>query len=371
MKVHLHHIISAFILALASLIALPASADEPATYNQIVVFGDSLSDNGNLYRTALGLMPKSPPYYQGRFSNGPTWADFAAKYFTDKHNVTLENYAVGGETVYLHNPFEGFLPYTFGNSVDSYYLHTIFKDKSHTLFIVWLGANDYLNGAKDPEQITTDVVNTIQKNIDSLIASGAKNFLILNLPDLAVTPFAATSTDPKILHQLSVTHNAKLQILITALQKQHQDIKIRSLDVYALYEDMENNLADYNKKYQTHLSNLTDACWTGGYLYKKTTMVNQENEIMHTLESDYYKKSANFAGQNKSEINFQAMAHYVASNPDLLVTYNVSKSYADGKVACSNPDDYAFWDHVHPTAPVHMIIGSILIDNINQFYQFN
>jgi phospholipase/lecithinase/hemolysin len=105
----LHRLISALLLAFTALIAIPASASEPATYNQIVVFGDSLSDNGNLYRTALGLMPKSPPYYQGRFSNGPAWADIAAKYFADKHNVTLENYAVGGETVNLHNPFQGFL----------------------------------------------------------------------------------------------------------------------------------------------------------------------------------------------------------------------------------------------------------------------
>jgi phospholipase/lecithinase/hemolysin len=371
MKLHRHLIISAVVLFFVALIPFVASASEPATYNKVVVFGDSLSDNGNLYRTDLGLMPKSPPYYQGRFSNGPTWADIAEKYLTDKYNVTTANYAVGGETVNLHNPIQGFLPYTFTNSLDSYYLHTVFTDRTHTLFIIWLGANDYLNGAKDPEEATTAVANTIQTNINSLIAAGAKNFLVLNLPDLAVTPFAATSPDPKVLHTLTMLHNVKLQAVVDATQAQHKDVIIRSLDVYGLYEDLAKNLDAYNQKYHTHISNMDTACWTGGYLYNKMAMTNQEDEIARSLENDYNKKSVNLTSQNKNDINFNGMAHYIAANPDLMVAYNVTKSYAEGKVPCSSPEDYAFWDHVHPTAPVHTIIASILIDNINQFYHFN
>ena len=39
----------------------------------LVVFGDSLSDNGNTFSTA-GL-PKAP-YYNGRWTNGPNWVDY-------------------------------------------------------------------------------------------------------------------------------------------------------------------------------------------------------------------------------------------------------------------------------------------------------
>ena len=43
-------------------------------YDKIIVFGDSLSDMGNLNSGSLGLQPGSD-YYQGRFSNGLVWVE--------------------------------------------------------------------------------------------------------------------------------------------------------------------------------------------------------------------------------------------------------------------------------------------------------
>jgi outer membrane lipase/esterase len=40
-----------------------------AAFTNVIVYGDSLSDNGNLY--ALMGEPPSSPYWMGRFSNGP------------------------------------------------------------------------------------------------------------------------------------------------------------------------------------------------------------------------------------------------------------------------------------------------------------
>ncbi len=359
--------ISALLLTFLSFIAFSALADEPATYNQIVVFGDSLSDNGNLYGTTLHLMPKSPPYYQGHFSNGPTWADLTEKYFADKNNVTTANYAVGGETVVLHNPFDGYLPYTFKDSLNSYYLHTIFRDRSHTLFIIWLGANDYLNGSKDLEADTTTVVQAIQDNMESLISKGAKNFLVLDLPDLALTPFATDKKSGESLHLATTLHNTKLQSMLETMQVLHKDVNIHSISVYDFFNDLTAHTDDYNKKYNTHLNNITTACWTGGYLIRN--LQNEELAIQHDLEANYHRKSVTSVTANNN-IDFKAMAHYIATNPSLQEAYHVGKSYIDGTaVPCSNPDEYVFWDHVHPTAASHSIIGAVLIDYINQNYR--
>ena len=64
-----------------------------ATFSQIYVFGDSLSDTGNSLK-ATGI-PPSPPYFQGRSSNGPVWSEYLA----DDLGLTPQqqtNYAFGG-----------------------------------------------------------------------------------------------------------------------------------------------------------------------------------------------------------------------------------------------------------------------------------
>src|SRR5689334_7437247 len=56
-------------------IATLALADRArGAYSQIVVFGDSLSDTGNVNNQTFGISPGSG-YYQGRFSNGPVWVE--------------------------------------------------------------------------------------------------------------------------------------------------------------------------------------------------------------------------------------------------------------------------------------------------------
>src|SRR4051812_24277895 len=44
----------------------------------LVVFGDSLSDVGNLSLSNGNIETPSPPYFAGRFSNGPLWVDTLA-----------------------------------------------------------------------------------------------------------------------------------------------------------------------------------------------------------------------------------------------------------------------------------------------------
>ena len=46
-------------------------------YSAIYAFGDSLSDVGNVFLGTGGAEP-APPYFAGRFSNGPIWLDYLA-----------------------------------------------------------------------------------------------------------------------------------------------------------------------------------------------------------------------------------------------------------------------------------------------------
>ena len=64
-----------------------------------MAFGDSLSDTGN---DLIAFGSPQPPYYQGRFSNGPNWIDdLAAKLGVPDPQPSLAggtNYAYGGAT---------------------------------------------------------------------------------------------------------------------------------------------------------------------------------------------------------------------------------------------------------------------------------
>lgn len=65
-------------------------------FDTMVIFGDSLSDNGNLYRYFLHFLPVSPPYHEGHFSNGPLWAEYVYQnYFPSDYTIGFQNYAVG------------------------------------------------------------------------------------------------------------------------------------------------------------------------------------------------------------------------------------------------------------------------------------
>ncbi|GLC41509.1 Hairy/enhancer-of-split with YRPW motif protein 2 [Pleodorina starrii] len=88
----------------------------PAT---TIVFGDSLSDTGNVFNETNCVLPSPGAYWRGRFSNGPVWGDHLARLVTKQAaraaganssaataaaaatttaNITLQNYSHGGAT---------------------------------------------------------------------------------------------------------------------------------------------------------------------------------------------------------------------------------------------------------------------------------
>jgi phospholipase/lecithinase/hemolysin len=118
----------------------------------LVVFGDSLSDTGNASLATGGTIPNSTLYSQGRFSNGPIWVDTLAKYLgTAPVQPSLAgglDYAFGGATVAAPEvpPLTG-VP-TLGQQVQEYLgppSSPLHKPAANDLFAVWAGANDFID----------------------------------------------------------------------------------------------------------------------------------------------------------------------------------------------------------------------------------
>lgn len=320
--------------------------------DKIIFFGDSLTDNGNLYSLFLRQLPKSPPYFNGRFSNGKIWSENVGDYYLQRDNINYSIYAVGGATVLVHMPTTKFIsPSTLNLQVTHYILDSLFRDRSNVLFAIWMGGNDYLF---DEKSNPTDVVNKMSSTIRTLIDRGAKHLLIMNLPDLSKIPRSQTEGTTDILRERTKSHNEKLAAAVKQLRQDYPDVNFYYMDIYDMFNDVMANPEKYNKKYNTQIKNITQACWTGGL-----TLQNRLQE--ETLRQDIQKTLLSQQGSVKN-YDVQAMTEFVMKSPSVSTAYKVSKLYESGVAPCANPAEYLFWDEVHPTESVHRVLAELVVD---------
>lgn len=249
------------ILLFAATMASTAMAGQP-NYAAMYVFGDSLSDTGNVFAatTAQQLVPAIPPsvtpyatYWKGRFSNGPVAVEYLWKLASRKNSAELQpfvtagtvdkkssvNFAFGGSASGVQNPTPtGFSVPGLIGQVDLY-TKALEKKKSkpNALYVVWSGSNDYV------QNITYDpyvVVGNIEKSIRALYDTGAQDFLVPNLPDLGRTPLVKAQGGSAQFTSLTKAHNALLAATLDSLDKL-PSIKIARLDVFALGENLVNS----------------------------------------------------------------------------------------------------------------------------------
>lgn len=199
-------LVTGFIL-LSCLLPLRAKA---ASFDGIYVFGDSLSDDGNLYKATGGSTPENPPYYQGHFSNGPVWVEYLAKDlnlpFNPNTNFAYAGAGSGDNSTSVLPVIPGLQ--TQVSSFTSYLQQAHQHADPNALYIVWAGANDYVFGnVTDP----TGPVSNISSVVTSLAQAGAKNFLVPNSPDLGAVPLVNQNSQISTkLATLSSLHNSDL-----------------------------------------------------------------------------------------------------------------------------------------------------------------
>ncbi len=338
-----------------------ASFSFAGSFNQIIFFGDSLSDNGNLYQLLLHILPKSPPYFNGRFSNGPTWAEDVGKYYYDKSHYTIgyQIYAWGGATAIFHLPTTEFIsPTNLELEVNKYLIDSLLRDRSKTLFVIWIGGNDYLfypDG--DANKATQKVVDKISWAIMTLNNYGAKRFLILNLPDLSRVPYAQGRSSANNYHILTVMHNLKLDNAIKQLQSSHPDIKLSFLNTYDLLNDVIDHPEKYNQKYNVNLTNTTQACWSGSYWQK---MDVTEKSLSEEIQAAFIAKKQAIP----DDVNKETISKFIMQTPSLSYIYKMGRAYVLGDVPCANANEYLFWDSIHPTEVTHKILSQMVVESL-------
>jgi phospholipase/lecithinase/hemolysin len=227
-----------------------------ATLNRFVVFGDSLSDNGNLYEYMKHHLPLSPPYYKGRFTNGPVWVELLVEhYFPLNPKEHLLDYAFGGAGVLEDDEGDDDGLFTLHREIDSYFLSHPGLADERSMFVVWIGSNNYLAVPEDPEKSLNEVLTGLQRGLRRLVDQGAKHILVLSVPDLGRTPVARDFDAVALLTYLSKMHNVALVDMLSSLQREHPNVQL-------IYQDINIPLNEiFQNPLKFGFTNTADTCY--------------------------------------------------------------------------------------------------------------
>lgn len=251
------------------------------SFEKVYIFGDSLSDTGNVHGATfdpnLGIGLPPPPYFPGRFSNGFVWLD----YFTQDLGLTPTpfinvlggtpptdgiNFAFGGATSGIDNTINQELLGLQEQLIA--FSQIVPSADADALYIVWAGANDYLPTESSFVPFTTpnQSIANISFAVNSLATAGAKNIMVVNLPELGKLPLTLASNDANRLNTLTQEHN---QLLASLEQTLNPDINLISLDVNSLFNQVLTNPQEFG------FTNVTDACIFNPECRDNPTVQNQ------------------------------------------------------------------------------------------------
>ncbi len=244
----------------------PDTLTEPAGgFSGIYSFGDSLSDTGNVSIGTLGVLPTGDIYSDGRFTNGNVWVqDVAQNLGLPAVTPSLaggSDYAYGGaETgptaVHALNPTD--LPGQHGQ-----FAANVPNPSSTALYTVWAGSNDVLdiaNSTETPARQQASVQQAVSNEtgfIDGLVAHGAKDFVVMDVPDLGKTPYElARPASAAASSSLAQTYNADLGAALQQIVASGA-ASIDYINTFGLLDTAIANPGGYG------LTNVTQPVWTG------------------------------------------------------------------------------------------------------------
>ena len=229
--------ISLAVLTALLVTACGDSSKSTGSYSQMVVFGASLSDNGNAVTLVPGLFPGAP-YYPGRASNGLLWIDLVAADLGNKVDPFLSggtNYAVGGaRTCSIGGT--SFYPFDMCYQTSTYLAAVLNKADASALYVIdttSVGNNIFavLNNGLSQSEITTTAPTDIAQIMGRLYNAGARKFLVTNVPDVGATPRGREMPSPATVTALSNGFNATLNNELANFRATRADADVRLADL--------------------------------------------------------------------------------------------------------------------------------------------
>lgn len=361
-----------FLLGLSLCISLYASiSSAQQTFTQsnlappihrLFIFGDSLSDVGNLQAHTLSILPSAKSYFIGRFSDGNIWIDDLATAFgtTVNDHQFINDYAVAGSTAFPYvNEFSIFhlgyyLVGSLGNQLYDF-SRTYQKFKPTDLIIVWIGANDLLwagdmffcaklTRACIDDQIQRDAqkkivqmaVESVKNQVQKMESYGAQHIIVIGLPDFSITPryVFEQASNAQFKKEDVDSYNEQMKALIEKNRTEGHDIAYYDVD-----KVLKNLIQDKALQDQYDITDVRHSC------LKRDVEPEQDNREVTALDAN-----------NPLSI-YAAIPVFRDALPN-PADYNHFVQFVDK--ACGT--HYLFWDTLHPTKKGHYVIVQNILD---------
>ena len=161
-------------------------------FSKLVIFGDSLSDTGNL-ASVQGDFPF--PFFNIRVSNGPIMVDILAEQLglEAAPSLHLAGQPQGSNFAVASAKAGGTGVFDLSAQVQAFLAASSSQASPTALYLISIGGND-VRTARDTASflgafsILRTAADAIALNIRTLIQAGARNFLVADAPDIGAIP---------------------------------------------------------------------------------------------------------------------------------------------------------------------------------------
>jgi len=283
-----------------------------STYSKVYIFGDSLSDTGNL-GSVVGGIPE--PYFNNRISNGPVAVDTLTAKLGDTADASLHllglnaghNYSVAGAKASTNEPID------LNTQILSFQANHASIAPKDALYVIFIGGNDVRAALFQPDDVISNLIietanNNVKDAINMLKRMGARSFLVINVPNIGLIPetrlIATATNNPAFL----------------------------------------NRATELTKKYNKILHNILD-----GFEDESGAEISINEFNLFKFFGKIVEKASKLGFTNTTEACFRSRI------PDFHPDCNYGL----------NADQFVFFDEIHPTKRIHTILGDAFFKTVN------
>ncbi len=295
--------------ALAAITLAASAFAQNRTFTNQYSFGDSLSDSGNLFAatSALGAPSPPPPYFQGRFSNGRVFTELlgntVALVVTAPASVKSSlNFAFGGATAGGSST----LPPAMAIQLGLFQARAITPGKTD-LFTVLYGANDLIPVLTAPATASNPAnIDTAGFNAAVTVAGGVQTLVGLGAKNIVVGGLPNIGATPR--------------------------------------------------------SVAAGSTGTAFGLRATTAFNNELTSRLRTIVSGAAAADVNLVYLDLQGALDRIILDHRALGYTNVTSFVIAPAAAGGG---GDPNNYVFFDDIHPTAKTHALLANAIIETLN------